>query len=140
ADLEDAARAANIHEFITSLPQGYETIIGEKGIKLSGGPRQRLAIALAVLRDTPTLVLDEALSAVDAENEAVIQEALDRLMPGRTTPILAPRPSSVIDCGRNLVLDGGKVSEQGRHDELMSKGGVYATLMSEQVRESSTDA
>jgi ATP-binding cassette subfamily C protein CydCD len=140
AALEDAARAANIHEFIASLPQGYQTIIGEKGIKLSGGQRQRLAIARALLRDTPILVLDEALSAVDAENEAVIQEALDRLMQGRTTLILAHRLSSVIDCDRILVLDGGKVSEQGRHDELMSRGGVYATLMAEQVRESSSEA
>jgi ATP-binding cassette subfamily C protein CydCD len=140
AELEDAARAANIHDFIASLPQGYQTIIGEKGIKLSGGQRQRLAIARALLRDTPILVLDEALSAVDAENEAVIQEALDRLMQGRTTIILAHRLSSVIDCDRILVLDGGKVTEQGRHDELMSRGGVYATLMSEQARESSTDA
>src|SRR6185437_8379026 len=133
AALEDAARAANIHEFIASLPQGYETIIGEKGIKLSGGQRQRLAIARALLRDTPILVLDEALSAVDAENEAVIQQALDRLMGGRTTLILAHRLSSVIDCDRILVLDGGKVSEQGRHDELMSRGGVYAGLMAEQA-------
>src|SRR6185503_18254243 len=140
AALEDAARAANIHDFIASLPQGYDTIIGEKGIKLSGGQRQRLAIARALLRDTPILVLDEALSAVDAENEAVIQEALDRLMQGRTTLILAHRLSSVIDCDRILVLDGGKVTEQGRHDELMSKGGVYAGLMAEQVRESSGDA
>jgi ABC-type multidrug transport system fused ATPase/permease subunit len=139
-ELEDAARAANIHDFIRSLPQGYETVIGEKGIKLSGGQRQRLAIARALLRDTPILVLDEALSAVDAENEAVIQEALDRLMQGRTTLILAHRLSSVIDCDRILVLDGGKVSEQGRHDELMSKGGVYAGLMAEQVRESSAEA
>ncbi|HEY4167714.1 MAG TPA: ABC transporter ATP-binding protein [Reyranella sp.] len=140
AELEDAARAANIHEFIASLPQGYETIIGEKGIKLSGGQRQRLAIARALLRDTPILVLDEALSAVDAENEAVIQEALDRLMQGRTTLILAHRLSSVIDCDRILVLDGGKVSEQGRHDELMARGGVYATLMAEQVHESTADS
>ncbi|HTR83253.1 MAG TPA: ABC transporter ATP-binding protein [Reyranella sp.] len=135
--VEDAARAANIHEFIQGLPQGYQTIIGEKGIKLSGGQRQRLAIARALLRDTPILVLDEALSAVDAENEAVIQEALDRLMQGRTTLILAHRLSSVIDCDRILVLDGGKVTEQGRHEELMARGGTYATLMSEQVHESS---
>ena len=138
--LEDAARAANIHEFIQSLPQGYATVIGEKGIKLSGGQRQRLAIARALLRDTPILVLDEALSAVDAENEAVIQEALDRLMQGRTTLILAHRLSSVIDCDRILVLDGGKVTEQGRHADLMSRGGVYSGLMAEQARESSTSA
>jgi ATP-binding cassette subfamily C protein CydCD len=135
AELEDAARAANIHDFILTLPQGYATVIGEKGIKLSGGQRQRLAIARALLRDTPILVLDEALSAVDAENEAVIQEALDRLMQGRTTLILAHRLSSVIDCDRILVLDGGKVTEQGRHDQLMAQRGVYAELMAEQVRE-----
>jgi len=135
AELEDAARAANIHEFVLSLPQGYATVIGEKGIKLSGGQRQRLAIARALLRDTPILVLDEALSAVDAENEAVIQEALDRLMQGRTTLILAHRLSSIIDCDRILVLDGGRVAEQGRHDTLMRQGGVYAGLMAEQARE-----
>ena len=134
-ELEDAARAANIHDFILSLPQGYATTIGEKGIKLSGGQRQRVAIARALLRDTPILVLDEALSAVDAENEAVIQEALDRLMQGRTTLILAHRLSSVIDCDRILVLDGGKVAEQGRHDALMARRGVYASLMAEQARE-----
>jgi ATP-binding cassette subfamily C protein CydCD len=140
AELEDAARAANIHDFILTLPQGYATVIGEKGIKLSGGQRQRLAIARALLRDTPILVLDEALSAVDAENEAVIQEALDRLMQGRTTLILAHRLSSVIDCDRIVVLDGGKVTEQGRHDQLMARGGIYAELMAEQVRESSAGA
>jgi ABC-type multidrug transport system fused ATPase/permease subunit len=140
AELEDAARAANIHDFILTLPAGYATVIGEKGIKLSGGQRQRLAIARALLRDTPILVLDEALSAVDAENEAVIQEALDRLMQGRTTLILAHRLSSVIDCDRILVLDGGKVTEQGRHDQLMARRGVYAELMAEQVRESTASA
>jgi ATP-binding cassette subfamily C protein CydCD len=114
-----AARAANIHDFVDALPQGYRTVIGEKGIKLSGGQRQRVAIARALLRDTPILVLDEALSAVDAENEAVIQEALDRLMRGRTTLILAHRLSSVIDCDRILVLDGGRCRERAtrRADE-----------------------
>ncbi|MGH7124063.1 MAG: ATP-binding cassette domain-containing protein, partial [Stellaceae bacterium] len=135
-DVEDAARAANIHDFILSLPQGYRTVVGEKGIKLSGGQRQRLAIARALLRDTPILVLDEALSAVDAENEAVIQEALDRLMRGRTTLILAHRLSSVIDCDRILVLDKGRVGESGRHEDLMQGGGIYALLMAEQARES----
>lgn len=138
ADLEAAARAANIHEFIVALPQGYETVIGEKGIKLSGGQRQRLAIARALLRDTPILVLDEALSAVDAENEATIQEALDRLMQGRTTLVFAHRLSSVIGCDRIIVLDGGRVAEEGTHAELMAKGGVYAGLMAEQVHESAT--
>ncbi|MGH6927089.1 MAG: ABC transporter ATP-binding protein, partial [Dongiaceae bacterium] len=135
-----AAKAANIHDFVMTLPQGYRTVIGEKGIKLSGGQRQRVAIARALLRDTPILVLDEALSAVDAENEAVIQEALDRLMRGRTTLILAHRLSSVIDCDRILVLEGGRVVESGRHEALMKAGGVYAGLMAEQVRESAASA
>ncbi|MBX3501001.1 MAG: ABC transporter ATP-binding protein [Alphaproteobacteria bacterium] len=133
--VEAAARAANIHDFVTGLPNGYATVVGEKGIKLSGGQRQRVAIARALLRDTPILVLDEALSAVDAENEAVIQEALDGLMRGRTTLVLAHRLSSVIGCDRILVLDGGRVVESGAHDALMRRGGVYATLMAEQARE-----
>ncbi len=136
SEVEAAAKAANIHEFILTLPQGYRTVVGEKGVKLSGGQRQRVAIARALLRDTPILVLDEALSAVDAENEAVIQEALDRLMRGRTTLVLAHRLSSVIDCDRILVLDQGRVVEKGRHEELMRTGGVYARLMAEQARRS----
>ncbi|MCC7271251.1 MAG: ABC transporter ATP-binding protein [Alphaproteobacteria bacterium] len=136
AELEAAARAASIHDFVTSLPQGYRTVVGEKGVKLSGGQRQRVAIARALLRDTPILVLDEALSAVDSENEAAIQEALDLLMRGRTTLVLAHRLSSVIGCDRILVLDDGRVAESGRHDELMAAGGIYATLMAEQARES----
>ena len=136
-EVEEAARVANIRGFIDTLPDGYDTIIGEKGIKLSGGQRQRVAIARAVLRDTPILVLDEALSAVDADNEAVIQEALDRLMQGRTTLILAHRLSSVIDCDRILAMEEGRVVESGSHGELMGlPGGVYASLMREQARES----
>ncbi len=136
-EVEEAARIANIRGFIDTLPDGYDTIIGEKGIKLSGGQRQRVAIARAVLRDTPILVLDEALSAVDADNEAVIQEALDRLMQGRTTLILAHRLSSVIDCDRILAMEEGRVVESGSHGELMGlPGGVYASLMREQARES----
>jgi ATP-binding cassette subfamily C protein CydCD len=139
AEMEAAARAANIHDFIVSLPRGYRTIIGEKGVKLSGGQRQRLAIARAILRDAPILVLDEALSAVDAENEAVIQQALERLMRGRTTLILAHRLSSVIGCDRILVLEGGRVVESGRHEALLRAGGAYARLMAEQVRESALE-
>ena len=133
-----AARSANIHEFINSLPDGYDTIVGEKGIRLSGGQRQRVAIARAILRDAPILILDEALSAVDAENEAVIQEALDRLMRRRTTLILAHRLSSVIDCDRIIVLGNGQVVEEGNHSELMNLDGQYADLMRDQVREAST--
>ena len=107
AELDAAARAANAHDFIEALPHGYQTVIGERGARLSGGQRQRIAIARALLRDAPILVLDEALSSVDAENEAVIQQALDRLMAGRTTLILAHRLSSVISADRILVLDHG---------------------------------
>ena len=134
-DVQAAAAAANIHEFVQSLPNGYATVVGEKGIRLSGGQRQRVAIARALLRDASILVLDEALSAVDAENEAAIQEALDRLMRGRTTLILAHRLSSVIGCDRILLLDSGKVAEAGNHAALMRQGGIYATLMSEHARE-----
>lgn len=138
-EIEEAARAANIHDFIQGLPDGYDTVIGEKGVKLSGGQRQRVAIARALLRDTPILILDEALSAVDAENEALIQEALDRLMKGRTTLILAHRLSSVIGCDRIFVLDDGQIVESGPHAELLATGGVYARLMSGQARETVGD-
>ncbi|MGI9614782.1 MAG: ABC transporter ATP-binding protein, partial [Acidimicrobiales bacterium] len=137
AEIIDAARAANIHDFVLTLEHGYHTVIGEKGIKLSGGQRQRVAIARAVLRDSPILVLDEALSAVDAENEAVIGSALDQLMVGRTTLIIAHRLSSVIDCDTILVLDDGRIVEHGNHSDLLAIGGPYAALMAEQARESS---
>ena len=133
--LEAAARAANAHAFIERLPSGYRTVVGERGVRLSGGQRQRIAIARALLRDAPILVLDEALSAVDAENEAAIQQALDRLMRGRTTLIIAHRLSSVIDADRIFVLEAGRVVEAGRHQELMARGGVYARLMAEQADE-----
>ncbi|MDX1431283.1 MAG: ABC transporter ATP-binding protein, partial [Gammaproteobacteria bacterium] len=134
-ELEAAARAANAHDFIRRLPQGYATVVGERGIRLSGGQRQRIAIARALLRDAPILILDEALSAVDAENEAVIQQALDRLMQGRTTLIFAHRLSSVIGADRLLVLDQGEVVETGTHAELLARGGVYHTLMAAQAEE-----
>ncbi|MDD9982240.1 MAG: ABC transporter ATP-binding protein, partial [Gammaproteobacteria bacterium] len=135
-EIEAAARAANAHEFISRLPEGYASVIGERGIKLSGGQRQRIAIARALLRDAPILILDEALSAVDAENEAVIQTALDRLMQGRTTLIFAHRLSSVIGADRILVLDHGSVVEIGDHASLMRAGGVYYQLMGAQAEES----
>jgi ATP-binding cassette subfamily C protein CydCD len=128
AELEAAARAANAHGFIAALPLGYQTVVGERGIRLSGGQRQRIAIARALLRDAPILVLDEALSAVDAENEAVIQEALDRLMAGRTTLVFAHRLSSVIGADRILVLAGGRVAESGTHADLLARGGAYHCL------------
>jgi ATP-binding cassette subfamily C protein CydCD len=133
ADLVAAARAANAHEFIMGLPDGYQTAIGERGSQLSGGQRQRLAIARALLRDAPILVLDEALSSVDAENEAVIQQALDRLMTGRTTLILAHRLSSVIGADRILVLEDGAVVQSGSHAALIAQEGPYRRLMGPQV-------
>ena len=135
-EIEAAARAANAHEFISRLPQGYASVIGERGIRLSGGQRQRIAIARALLRDAPILILDEALSAVDAENEAVIQSALDRLMQGRTTLIFAHRLSSVIGADRILVLDHGSIVETGDHASLMRAGGAYRRLMGAQAEES----
>ena len=135
-EIVEAAKSANIHDFIKSLPDTYETLVGEKGIKLSGGQRQRVAIARAILRDSKILILDEALSAVDAENEAIIQEALNELMKGKTTLILAHRLSSIISCDNILVLDQGKVIENGTHTALMEKGGLYSQLMSQQAKES----
>ena len=131
-ELETAARAANAHEFISHLNHGYETVVGERAVRLSGGQKQRIAIARALLKDAPILVLDEALSSVDAENEAVIQEGLDRLMAGRTTLIIAHRLSSVVNADRILVLDEGRLVESGHHHELVAAGGVYAELMAQQ--------
>jgi ATP-binding cassette subfamily C protein CydCD len=138
-ELEAAARDANAHEFIAALPQGYQTMIGERGVLLSGGQRQRLAIARALLRDAPILILDEALSSVDAENEAAIQQAIDRLSAGRTTLILAHRLSSVIGADRILVLDHGRVVEAGRHAELIRRDGPYRRLMGAQAEEREDD-
>ncbi len=135
AEMQAACRAANAHDFIQALPGGYEAVIGERGARLSGGQRQRLAIARALLRDAPILILDEALSAVDAENEALIQQALDRLMQGRTTLILAHRLSSVIGADRILVLDHGRVVESGTHAALMRQDGIYRRLMGGQAAE-----
>jgi ATP-binding cassette subfamily C protein CydCD len=131
-EVRAAARAANIDDFIMALPDGYATRIGERGLQLSGGQRQRVAIARALLRDAPILILDEALSSVDTENEALIQQALDRLMAGRTTLILAHRLASVVGADRCLVLERGSVVEQGTHAELMDRRGLYYRLMHEQ--------
>ena len=130
--LEVAAKTANAHNFISHLPQGYDTIVGERAVRLSGGQKQRIAIARAVLKDAPILILDEALSSVDAENEAVIQVALDHLMEGRTTLIIAHRLSSVVKADRIIVLEDGRLVESGNHGELVAAGGVYAELMAQQ--------
>ncbi len=139
-EVEAAARAANAHKFISDLPQGYGTIIGERGLRLSGGQRQRIAIARAVLRDAPILVLDEALSSVDAENESIIQAALDDLARTRTTIVLAHRLSSVIDADRIIVVSDGRIADSGTHTELIGRDGPYKKLMAEQVELSQQDA
>jgi subfamily B ATP-binding cassette protein MsbA len=130
-----AAEAAQAHEFISTLPQGYDTDIGEGGVKLSGGQRQRIAIARALLRDPRILILDEATSSLDAESESAVQAAIGKLLEGRTALIIAHRLSTIRNADRILVLDRGRIVEQGTHDELMAAGGLYRTLYETQLRE-----
>ncbi|MFC1672955.1 ABC transporter ATP-binding protein [Pseudomonadota bacterium] len=127
-DIQDAARNAAAHDFILSLPDGYDTMVGEHGVRLSGGQRQRLAIARAMLKNAPILLLDEATSALDTESERHVQSALDGLMSGRTTLVIAHRLSTVVDADIIYVLGQGRVAEQGTHAELLEKGGLYANL------------
>ena len=129
-ELIAAAKTSNAHEFISSLPQGYDTTVGEKGIQLSGGQKQRVAIARAILKDPKILLLDEATSALDAESERIVQDALDNVMVGRTTFIVAHRLSTIKGADIIMVLKDGGIVEKGRHEALMSiKGGVYASLV-----------
>ncbi|MFB9473056.1 ABC transporter ATP-binding protein [Nonomuraea salmonea] len=129
-ELEAAARAARIHDHIAALPDGYDTVVGERGYRFSGGEKQRLAIARTLLRDPPVLVLDEATSALDTQTEKAVQEALDTLARGRTTITIAHRLSTVRDAGQIVVLAHGRVVERGTHDELIARGGHYAALVS----------
>jgi len=128
AAVEEAARLAQLHDFVASLPQGYETLVGERGVKLSGGQRQRLSIARAILKNAPLLILDEATSSVDTETERAIQENLRMLTAGRTALIIAHRLSTLRHADRILVLRDGRVVEEGTHDELVARGGTYADL------------
>lgn len=130
ADIRAAAKAAHIDDFLNSLPNGYDTVFGERGVTLSGGQRQRIAIARAILRDAPVLLLDEATSALDAESEKYVQSALDDLMQGRTTLVIAHRLATVRQADRIIVMEGGKIVAEGRHDELVAEGGLYSRLAS----------
>ncbi|MGM0502913.1 MAG: ABC transporter ATP-binding protein [Bacillota bacterium] len=132
----DAAKAANAHEFIKDFPEGYDTEIGERGAGLSGGQKQRIAIARAILKDPEILILDEATSSLDTESESLVQEALERLMSNRTTFVIAHRLSTVINADRIVVLEDGQIVEQGTHDQLLDKSGVYSGLYQAQLKSS----
>jgi subfamily B ATP-binding cassette protein MsbA len=135
AEVIEAAKAANAHEFISAFPQGYQTLVGERGVKLSGGQRQRIAIARALLKNPRILILDEATSSLDSESEALVQEALDKLMQGRTTFVIAHRLSTVRNADQIVVLDKGQIVQQGTHEELLAQGGLYRDLYELQFRE-----
>jgi ATP-binding cassette, subfamily B, bacterial len=134
-EIEDAARTARIHELIASLPEGYDTIVGERGYRFSGGEKQRMAIARTVLRNPPVLVLDEATSSLDTQTEAAVQAELERLAQGRTTITIAHRLSTVRDADQIVVVDQGRIVERGTHDELLERGGAYAALVARDVTE-----
>ncbi|HOB96534.1 MAG TPA: ATP-binding cassette domain-containing protein, partial [Aquabacterium sp.] len=128
AQVEAAARAAFAHDFITALPEGYDTHLGERGVRLSGGQRQRISIARALLKNPPLLLLDEATSALDAESERMVQAALESAMSGRTTLVIAHRLATVQRADRIVVMEAGRIVDIGRHDELVARGGLYARL------------
>jgi ATP-binding cassette subfamily B protein len=134
AQIEEAARVANAHDFVTAMTEGYDTLIGERGVKLSGGQKQRLSIARAVLKDAPILILDEATSSVDTETEFLIQQALERLMAGRTVVIIAHRLSTIRKADKIVVLEGRRIAETGTHEELLALGGLYKKLDGAQYR------
>eukprot|EP00300_Choanocystis_sp_HF-7_P010630 c17049_g1_i3.p2 GENE.c17049_g1_i3~~c17049_g1_i3.p2 ORF type:complete len:173 (+),score=40.01 c17049_g1_i3:12-530(+) len=130
-----AAKEANAHDFITAMPNGYDTEVGEKGVQLSGGQKQRLAIARALVRKPRVLLLDEATSALDAESEAIVQQALDRIMNTSTVLVIAHRLSTIRHANRILVIDKGIVVEEGTHDDLVAQGGVYTNLVTRQINQ-----
>ena len=135
AQVEEALKMANAHEFVMAQKEGLQTYVGEKGLQLSGGQKQRIAIARAILKDPKILLLDEATSALDAESEGLVQDALEKLMKGRTTVIVAHRLTTVRDADRICVLKKGKIVEQGTHKKLLAKNGHYAKLVKKQVED-----
>ena len=134
AEVEAAARAANIHQFIVDLPDGYDTIVGERGYRLSGGEKQRIALARVILKDPRILILDEATSHLDSESESLIQDALKHVMAGRTSIVIAHRLSTILAADLILVMDRGKIVERGTHEQLLALGGLYSQLYETQFR------
>ena len=134
-DIHKAAESAYAHDFIMEMPSGYDTVIGERGVKLSGGQRQRLSIARAILKNPAILILDEATSSLDTESEKMVQQALENLMKDRTTFVIAHRLSTVLNAGRIVVIDDGRIVETGRHNELLAHGGIYKKLYAMQFKE-----
>lgn len=132
ADVIAAAKIANAHDFISAMPEGYYSNIGDRGCKLSGGQRQRISIARAILKNPPILILDEATSALDTESERLVQDALDGLMKNRTTIVIAHRLSTVVNADSICVLEGGRIVERGTHKDLIARGGVYKKLQDAQ--------
>jgi len=135
AELETACRAAQIHDTVAALPEGYETIVGERGYRLSGGEKQRLAIARVLLKDPAVVILDEATSHLDSENEAAVQDALDEALHGRTSIVIAHRLSTIQHADVILVLDNGEIVERGTHESLLADGGLYAELYHTLIRD-----
>ena len=138
-EIEGAARGASIHDFIASLPEGYESQVGERGLKLSGGEKQRVAIARTLLKDPPILILDEATSALDSRTEAAIQETLSKVTARRTSIVIAHRLSTVVDADQIVVLDQGRVAERGTHSQLLRENGLYADMWARQQSEAEAE-
>lgn len=133
-EVEQAARAAQCHDFISALPDGYDTVVGEGGSTLSGGEKQRISIARALIKDAPIVLLDETTSSLDADNEREINKALDSLMAGKTVVVIAHRLNTIINADQIIVLDKGQIKEQGTHKELLSMNGWYSQVIAEQER------